>query len=465
MSSGKNRTDSKVGLGFSLRLSLFYGLFAAALAIGVFALAFYYIVSSVREGEYRWLEERANEYRVWYREGGLQMLVNRIEEQGQGTGEFFFVGVHNAGEAIQYLKRPSHLEPSDLEKLRAAKPDQRGRYQLRFGEDTWTIIEEPFISDGSYIRLGRSLQGGATVLRKFEEAVAWIGIPALLVGILGGTWLTFRALGPIRRLIGTIREILDTGDLDKRAEARSSQNELNALVRLFNELLGRNQKLVRAMRDSLDCVAHDLRTPMMRLRVTAEGAIPDVKEPIAKEKLGEILEETESMQKMLEMLMDVSEAESGAMLLKKEQVVVADLCSSVVSVYEFVAEEKEIRLIEEVPESLTVHADPARLRQAVANLADNAIKYSPAGSTVRFIGKTEGKDIVITVRDEGPGIPQEEQARIWERLYRIDASRHQPGLGLGLSLVKAIATAHGGDVRVLSEPGEGAAFSLILPRR
>lgn len=464
-SRSKAINKGRLGLGFSLRLSLYFGAFAALLALGIFAIAYLSIARSVRESEYRWLEEHAAHYRQWYRAGGLSYLGQRFREEGQRNGELLFVRLYGRGTEATYVSYAGGSGDIDFDQLRKMPLGNEKRIQMRFGEGdthTWTIIVEPF-ADGLTIQLGRSLPGGAIVLKKFQNAVAWAAVPALLLGIVGGTWLTFRAMGPIRRLITTIRSILSTGDLEKRAETRSGFNELNALVYLFNQLLTRNQELVNAMRQSLDSVAHDLRTPMMRLRLTAESTLLKIEEPLAQEALGEVLEESDEILKILTLLMDLCEAESGTLRLDREEISVASILQAVVTLFEFVAEEKEISVQQEVDPNLTLQADPARLRQAVANLVDNAIKYSPPRTTVTLSAEQSDGDVWIRVRDQGKGIPESEHQRIWQRLYRVDQSRSEPGLGLGLSIVEAIAIAHGGRVEVESTPGEGSTFSLIIP--
>lgn len=151
------------------------------------------------------------------------------------------------------------------------------------------------------------------------------------------------------------------------------------------------------------------------------------------------------------------------MKLHREAVVVTDLVRNLVETYGFVAEEKHIRLTADVPAGLGVNADRTRLQQAVANLLDNAIKYSPEGSEVALRAREAGGRVEISVADHGFGIPPEELPRIWERLYRGDKSRSQRGLGLGLSFVRAIMTAHGGRAEVSSAVGSGSTFVLSLP--
>jgi len=238
---------------------------------------------------------------------------------------------------------------------------------------------------------------------------------------------------------------------------------VDELSGLFNAMLARITTLIDGMRNALDHVAHDLRTPMTRLRVTAESALATNDPARHREALSDCLEESDRVLSMLTTLMDISEAETGTMRLNRSQVDLAGLVAEVTAVYEDTAEAAGVTLTATAPAGLSISVDRDRLRQALANLVDNAIKYTPAGGRVEVDATRFEGSVTIGVRDTGGGIAEHEMPRIWDRLYRGDQSRTTRGLGLGLSLVRASVEAQGGTVAVTSQPGHGSTFTITLP--
>jgi signal transduction histidine kinase len=288
-------------------------------------------------------------------------------------------------------------------------------------------------------------------------------IPVVLVGITAGLFLALRVLRPIRSLIQTVR-CIDGGNLNARVPSAQSGDELDELVQLFNGMLGRIETLVGGMREALDNVAHDLRTPVTRLRGGIETALQsDSGAGVLREALMDSAEESERIVNTLDTLMDISEAEKGIMNLKSESTDIVSLVRDVADLYQYVAEDKGVDLSTELPEALYAQVDSNRIRQVVANLVDNAVKFTPHGGAVVIEATTGETDVAILVRDNGIGIPAQDLPRIFDRLFRGERGRSQRGLGLGLSMVQAVIRAHKGRIEVESNPGKGSTFTVLLP--
>jgi signal transduction histidine kinase len=320
------------------------------------------------------------------------------------------------------------------------------------------------LPDGTLFQVGKSTEVRADILARFRARAALLFLTSLVLAGLGGLVLTREALAPLRRLSAVLGGIVRTGQVSGRVPVRGDGDPLDDLSRLFNEMLDRIEALISGLKGSLDNVAHDLRTPLARLRMKAEGALREGTDPETQRRaLAACVDETDRVASTLTTLMDISEAETGALSLRPEPLDPRDLLRETAELYEGVAEEKGVTLEVQAPSGLLVPADRSRLRQALANLVDNAIKYTPRGGHVRLGARIDGDRVVLECDDDGPGIDPEHLPRIWDRLYRGDRSRSERGLGLGLSLVRAIARAHGGEATVESAPGGGSTFQIALP--
>ena len=453
-------------IGF--RLTFWYSaIFIVSVSL-LFLFAYIYLETTLVRKDHDETLSRLRELKSFYQSGGVFLLIKGISASKKSPEKNkFFIRIADRENHTLYIYLPYQWVGFDIGKLETIPPAGGkwiripDRYQRGFLEVTSTRLAR-----GGWLQVGQDTRERRRILEKFKGTTTIIILPLFLLGALGGSFLARRALSPLRQLITSVRAISDNMDaLGREVPNPHSGDELEELITLFNTMLRRIDTLIRAMKNSLDNVAHDLRTPVTRLRCRAELTLQSRGNPEECLKaLEECLEESLEMQRLLDALMDISEAETGVMKLDTQRVSMDQLLYKIADLYDFVAEEKGVFLDVNVQPHLFVMADPTRLGQALANLVDNAIKFTLTGGKVGLEGFQQGKDVVIQVWDTGVGISERDLSRIWDRLYRGDQSRSQKGLGLGLSLVKAIIMLHHGRVEVKSQPGKGSIFTVTLPR-
>jgi len=425
---------------FGLRIALWYATLFVVGAMVIVLLTYYLTAISLAQRDQQILRAKLGEYAAAYARGGINVLAGTVRAEQQTAPERLFVRVVDRGVEAVVLSSPNGWDPSLLETA-----------SVRLG-------------DGTLVQVGKSTEPREDLLARFRAALGMVTLLVVVTALTGGWLVTQTAMAPIRQLTHAVRRIIRTGRTDTRVPLGGTGDALDELTILFNTMLDKIEGLVTAMHGALDNVSHDLRTPLTRLRGGAEMALagpPDLDR--YREALADTIEEADRVLVMLTTLMDISEAESGTMRLRREPVLLSEIAERAVDLYRDVADAKGVALSAPAAPEVSVSADRTRLEQATANLLDNAIKYTPPGGHVAVDIRRDEAAAHLTVRDDGPGIPGDELPRIWDRLFRGDRSRAERGLGLGLSLVKAIVEAHGGRVTVESEVGKGLAFTVSLP--
>lgn len=449
------------------RLALWYCLIFISSSLLLFALLYFPLRAAILEKDRNIILGRLNEYTLQEEQRGLQGMLAEIRlEDAANSQAGFFVRV---------------ADPTDQSLIVTLPPEWRDlakgfspMFRSGGGNDDWIILPAKSRGDvleivsrrlksGYLLQIGRGSGERQKILDHFGGIFAGIMLPLIIFGFSGGFFLAFRSLRPVRDLIQVVRS-LDIGKMDVRVPSRQTGDELDELVRLFNTMLEKIEQLLTGMRAALDNVAHDLRTPVTRMRAGIETALQSGdKAEVLREALLDCAEESERIITMLNTLMDISEAETGMMKLHRQSIDVVALLAEVVDLYQYVAEEKKVAVSVSGPPGLGVMADRDRVRQVFGNLLDNSLKHTPAGGRVDLTCYRQAENVVIRVRDTGAGIPAHDLPLIFDRLYRGDHSRTQRGLGLGLSLVKAVMHAHAGTIEVESMPGQGSTFILRLP--
>ncbi len=450
----------------TFRLILWYSAFFILSTSFLFVLAYFLLSSSVGQKDREETHQKLGEYAAQYQTGGIDALKKEVSlEGGSGKENPLFVRVVGPQNTTVFLNAAEHWKDFDLTRLdgNSRNQNQQRIYLQTRDREKGLEIQTTVLSDGSVLQVGQSTEEEEALLETFREVFTGFMIPAIILGIGGGSFLAYRALRPVRNLIQTIRSV-STGRMDARVPASQTRDELDELVSLFNSMLEKIETLIKGMHGSLDAVAHDLRTPLARLRGSAEMALrSEHSQDTSREALADCVEEADRILTMLNTLMDISEAETGAMKLQMENINISELIKDTVELYAHVAEDKNVSLHASSPDDLFLSADANRMRQVMANLMDNAVKYTRSGGRIDLGAFQRGNQAVITIKDTGAGISSEDTPKIWNRLYRGDQSCSQRGLGLGLSLVKAVVQAHNGRIEVSSKPGAGSLFTLYLP--
>jgi signal transduction histidine kinase len=425
---------------FGLRLGLWYATLFVLGSILIVLLTYVLTSASLAQRDQQILQAKLGEYATVYARRGMSGLVDTVQAEQRTAPERLYVRVVDRGREAVLLSMPEGWDVSTLE-TRSVR-----------------------LLDGTLVEVGKSSEARLDLLGRFRATLGLVTLSIVILALYGGWLATQSAVQPIRRLTYAVRRIIATGRTDERVPAGGNDDAIHELTVLFNAMLDKIEGLVRSMRGALDNVSHDLRTPLTRLRGTAELALagPDDLERY-REALADCVEESDRVMVMLNTLMDISEAESGAMPLTRERVMLAEVVDRAIELYRDVADARDVTLHIEADPDAIVFADRVRLEQVAANLLDNALKYTPDGGDVFVKAATEGDRATLMIRDTGIGIPAGELPRIWDRLFRGDASRTERGLGLGLSLVKAVVEAHGGTVTVNSQSGRGSTFVVSLP--
>ena len=414
-------------------------------------------------------ERQLRMLQIWarFQAGGIGLLQLEAEASRMGLGEQpYAFRVADSRNRTVLLRYPEHWAVFDFDSLENA-PRGQGLLVLS-SQDRGYDLEFALLplSQEYTLQVGTSTEHRERLLKVYRKNFLLIVAFLVPVCIGLGILLASRSVRVLKQVNLAVDRIIDTGDMSGRIPTRGTGDELDELAMRFNRMLDRIETLIAGMKGTLDTVAHDLRTPLARFRGNAERALKGGDDAESLESaLASGMEESDHILRLLNTLMDITAAETGVMHLDSQPLRLRRLAEEVIDVYSYAAEEHDVALELSAGEDPTVTGDPVRLRQAVGNLVDNAVKYSPAGSTVTVslaIDREESNG-VLRVRDRGPGITGDDLPHIWDRLYRGSGGAKNPGLGLGLSLVKAIVEAHEGTVEVTDSSPAGTEITMLLP--
>ena len=315
------------------------------------------------------------------------------------------------------------------------------------------------------LQLGQSMENYTRFIEVFRKIFVTTMASLFVFAAIIGWFMARRALAGVEAVTRTARQISESS-LKERVPVKKYQDEIDQLAITFNQMLDRIQTLVTGIREMSDNIAHDLKSPITRIRGISEvslttGASENEYETMA----ASTIEECDRLLDMINTMLVISKTEAGVNKLDTHQMDIAAVVHDACELFRAPAEDKELRLVCNVASNLSFSGDNRLIQRMIANLLDNAIKYTPSGGSVEVTVSPVNNDAVsISVKDTGIGISPKDMSRIFERFYRCDPSRSEAGIGLGLSFARAIARAHGGDITVTSESTQGSTFTIILPK-
>lgn len=315
------------------------------------------------------------------------------------------------------------------------------------------------LGPGVYAWSGSDLARARIAQREMVQTMAWLFAAALALAVIGGALVSRSFLRKSDAMARACRAIMD-GDLKARIPVRGTQDELDRLAATINEMLDRIAALMENLRQVTNDIAHDMRTPVTHLRQGLERARETPAELAGA--LDAAIHKTDEILALFAALLRIAQIEGGARRAAFTTIELAPLLFHMREMYAPVAEAADHGLAVAIAQGAEVRGDRALLIQLLSNLIENAILHTPAGTHITLSLTREGSRAAITVTDDGPGVPAEEHAKLFQRLYRREASRTSPGYGLGLSMVQAIAELHGAEIGVVPGTG-GLAIRIRFP--
>lgn len=410
-----------------------------------------------------------------YNLGGIRRLVIIVDTRARRPGSSLYLVTTNAGEGL--AGNVGSLPPGLLEKSGWTETEYR-RQEESEGAGHHALVRVIQLPGGFRLLVGRDLDERERLYDVVLSAGKWSAAIVVVLGLAGGFFVARRVLRRVDAMTETTRTIME-GDLGERLAIAGSNDELDRLAVNLNAMLERIEALMRGLKEVSDNIAHDLKTPLTRLRNRSEEALRNAKsEGEYRAALESTIEESDGLIRTFNALLMIARAESGQARGNMSEFDAAEIANDVGELYEPVAEEKGLTLTVEAPSSVPVHGSRELISQALANLVDNAIKYAakypakyPAlaekgGNDPKVItvkAASEGDRVLLSVIDQGPGIPESMRERVVERFVRLDQSRTVPGSGLGLSLVSAVARLHGGELK-FEDNAPGLKATIALPR-
>jgi heavy metal sensor kinase len=392
-----------------------------------------------------------------------------LEAQAAGERKIFFRLLYRTGQVFS-SSNMSYWRDIDINK-------QAVNHLLTDGTPFFDTINIPdrkhrirvlyaIIGPGMILQLGQSMESHTRIIEIFRKVFIFTMAFLFVMAVVVGWFMARRALVGVETVTQTARRISD-GSLEKRVPVKKGVDEIDQLAITFNQMLDRIQKLVSGIKDMNDNIAHDLKSPITRIRGLAEISLTAGSSLTDYEKMAaSTIEECDRLLEMINTMLIISKTEAGVGQLDYHKIDIAELVYNACELFQSSAEDKSLALICNANEKINIDGDMRLIQRMIANLLDNAIKYTPANGTIHVETRSvDDRSAQITIKDSGIGISRKDLPHIFERFYRCDPSRSRTGTGLGLSFARAVARAHKGDISVTSTPDKGSTFAVKLPKR
>jgi heavy metal sensor kinase len=463
----RKRIKLKNTLAF--RLTLWYaGIFTVSSCVA-FLLFYTLITSFIRDRTDQELLGQVSRFSALLAAEGVDAVKGAavIEAQAAGVKKVFFRLLSLNGQAfsssnIAYWKDIDVNETAIKKLLRGGSPVFQ-TIAIRDRKEEIRILYA-FLSPGIILQVGQAMESYSRFLDAFKGIFITTMTFLIILAAGVGWFMARRAVSGVEAVTRTAQKI-SGGTLEERVPVKARGDEIDQLATTFNQMLDRIQTLLTEIKEMSDNIAHDLRSPITRIRGIAEVTFTTSKSLSEYEAMAaSTIEECDRLLDMINTMLIISKTEAGVGHLIREEIDLAGLAREACELFEPTAEDNGITLSYDVQGRSHLVGDTRMIQRMLSNLLDNAIKYTPSGGSVTVSVSENNNQIIVSVKDTGIGISPRDLSHIFERFYRCDQSRSQTGIGLGLSLARAIARAHGGDITPTSSPNQGSTLVVILPK-
>lgn len=451
---------------------LFLALFAAAAAA---FLAYIYIATAgevTRRADAEITAEMAS-LEAAYRQGGPDALNQTLIERAAGERPFLYLFMDKEGERIT-----GSIEESPVEDFDDEAGETWASFQVTETDPDGAEVRRPArgfqerLPGGELLFVGADVGEAEAYVRKIVRALWGAGALVILLGLFGGVLVSQNVSRQMAELADTVAAVR-TGDLKVRARVRGARDEYDELAEGLNEMLDRLERSMGGLRHAGDAIAHDLRSPLTRLKARLEVALIEAENGTGdpRKALENALEDADGVLNTFNAVLAIARLQAAGQAPNQTLFDPGELAADIAELYEPLCEEKGLDFRAEITPALQVKGNREFIAQALANILDNAVKYTPEGGAVMLRARRRSSgEIEFSVTDTGPGVPETDRARVVQRFVRLENSRNEPGSGLGLSLVAAVAEAHGGRLELDEGPGvvdgtgPGLRVAFVLPR-